>query len=199
MALKLLTLNKQTLNIMKRFSLILASLLIIVGISAQENVEVKSSRRVSTPHEIGFAAGFATGYGLSYRYWPKLVGVQFTAFPFVSDDESYISLGLTGLFELDSHDWYRFFGFVGTHLNIQEYDEEIYSSGFDLSNGYYSNLVETNRVEKKKYIIGIGPGIEFTPGGRIGINIMTGFQFQYVDKNDWGTYPTIESGIYFRF
>lgn len=183
---------------MKKFSLILVFLLIFFGAIAQESDATKGSAKVSTPHEIGFAAGFSTGYGLSYRYWPKVVGVQFTAFPFVSDDESYISLGLTSLFELDSRDWYRFFGFIGTHLNIQEYDDEVYSSGFDY-NGYYSTLVETNKVEKKKYIVGIGPGIEFTPGGRIGINIMTGFQFQYVDKNDWGTYPTIESGIYFRF
>lgn len=183
---------------MKKISFLLMFLLAISGAIAQESVETSVNKKEDTPHEIGFAAGFATGYGLSYRYWPKTVGIQLTAFPLISDNESFISLGLTGLFELDSRDWYRFFGFVGTHLNIQEYDEEIYSSGFD-NNGYYSTLEETNRIEKKKYIVGIGPGIEFTPGGRIGLNIMTGFQFQYVDSDDWGTYPTIEAGVYFRF
>lgn len=183
---------------MKRFFISIIAIVFVSGINAQESSEITTLPKESYPHEIGFAAGFSTGYGLSYRYWPKRVGIQFTAFPMISDSESYISLGLTGLVELDSRDWYRFFGFVGSHLNIQEYDENVYSSYYD-NNGYYTPVEETVRVEKKKYIVGIGPGIEFTPGGRIGLNIMTGFQFQYVDSDDWGTYPTIESGIYFRF
>ena len=184
---------------MKFFYVSLLAFILVTGVIAQEREESTPPSKENFPHEIGFAAGFSTAYGLSYRYWPKKVGVQFTAFPMISDSESYISLGLTGLVELDSRDWYRFFGFVGSHLNIQEYNDEYYYNDYDPNTGYYNSTTETVRVEKTKYIFGIGPGIEFTPGGRVGLNIMSGFQFQYVDSDDWGTYPTIETGVYFRF
>lgn len=148
--------------------------------------------RNSAPHEIGLAAGFVTGYGLSYRYWPKKIGVQLTAFPLISNDESYISAGLTGLVELDSRDWYRFFAFVGGNMNIQSYNDYYYD-------GYPYSTETMVRVEETRYTVGFGPGIEFTPGGRIGLNIMTGFQYYYENKDNWGTLPTIEGAIYFRF
>lgn len=172
--------------------LFLASIFLIEA-KAQEEQLKTDAKLPEFKQEIGFAAGFSTGYGLSYRLWPRRLGVQLTAFPMMSNKESYISVGLTGLYQLDASKRYRFFAFLGNHINFQNYDE----TNYDYSYGFSTNT--TTRVNKTLYIVGFGPGIEFTPGGRIGINIMTGFQFQYADKNDWGSYPTIETGIYFRF
>lgn len=186
---------------MKKILFVLAVLALCGQFSSAQEV-VATTKPLSnaeinkTPHEIGIAAGFVTGYGLSYRYWPKKLGVQLTAFPLISNDKSYLSLGVTGLLELDSRDWYRFFAYLGGNVNIQSYDETYYSySSYDPLNTDYTTV----SIKDKKYTVGFGPGIEFTPGGKIGFNIMTGFQFYYVDKEDWGTLPTIEGGIFFRF
>lgn len=165
------------------------------SIMAQESTATKplSNAEINnTPHEIGIAAGFVTGYGLSYRYWPKKMGVQLTAFPFVSSEESHISAGITGLMELDAKEWYRFFAYIGGNVNIESYDYYYYDT-------YPYGSQTTERIKETRYTAGFGPGIEFTPGGRIGLNIMTGFQFYYENKDNWGTLPTIEGAVFFRF
>ena len=184
---------------MKRIIIILISALILgSSIIAQEATIEKPTAYYKPKSEIGFAAGFVSGYGLSYRYWPKAFGVQLTAFPMISNKESYISVGLVGLYELDASSWYRFYMFLGGNMNFQNYEQTNYNNSYDPF-GVYLWEPTITKVKRTKYSGGFGPGIEFTPGGRIGLNIMTGFQFMYVNANDWGTAPTIEAAVYFRF
>ena len=183
---------------MKRIIFALITLITLAFSSQAQEATVEPKASYYKPKsEIGFAAGFVSGYGLSYRYWPKVVGVQLTAFPLISNTESYISVGLVGLCELDASSWYRFYAFLGGNLNFQNYEETNYD--YSYSGFGYPTTTTITKVKETKYTAGFGPGIEFTPGGRIGLNLMTGFQFMYVDANDWGTAPTIEGAVYFRF
>lgn len=187
---------------MKKISSFITILLLLCSFSYGQEATTSATKSLSnaemsnTPHEVGIAAGFVTGYGLSYRYWPQKMGIQFTAFPLISADESYFSFGANGLLELDSRKWYRFFAYLGGNVNIQSYDAYV-GSNYDPNTGNYSSYTE--RVNETRYTCGFGPGIEFTPGGKIGFNIMTGFQFYYEDSDEWGTAPSIEGGVYFRF
>jgi hypothetical protein len=68
------------------------------GIQAQENQEKRHDI-----HHVGLTAGWTTGVGLSYRYWPGKLGVQAALLPVYNsnDNEGYnfLSLGLTGLIQ----------------------------------------------------------------------------------------------------
>lgn len=164
---------------------------------------ISNLKLVNPPHEFGIASGITTGYGLSYRYWPNKVGFQLTAFPVVSNEDKNLSLGLNSLIKLDSKKWYRLYAFVGGNFNWTEnadYDE--FSDGVW---GPWELLFNLNppAEEQKKYTVGLGPGIEFTPGEHFGLNFMTGFRYSYTDfqisDDNRALSLTADFGIYFRW
>ena len=86
---------------------------------------------------MGLHAGSSTGIGLSYRYWPGKLGIQATFIPYKTDsswkdlmdvrqfyksynlharDETFISIGLTGLLSLKQYDQFKLFTYFGNHL-----------------------------------------------------------------------------------
>lgn len=182
------------------------------SISKQEEIKnqesksaktIKSNDYSQTAHEFGLASGFTTGYGLSYRYWPNKVGFQFTTFPVVSSEDKNLSIGLTSLFKLDERSWYRIFAFAGGNLNWTEnsnHDE--YFSDFSGPFVWAFNL-NAPFEEQKKFTIGAGPGVEFTPGKHFGINLMTGFRYTSIDyaysRDEKLVTLTADIAIYFRF
>lgn len=154
-------------------------------------------------HEFGLASGFTTGYGMSYRYWPKTVGFQLTTFPSVSSGKKNLSLGLTSLFQLDKQSWYRLFAFAAGNFNWTENpNHDDYYDDFVMPFVFFFNL-NAPYEEIKRYTMGFGPGIEFILGRHIGLNFMTGFRYTYTDfaisKDEKLLTLTGDIALYYKF
>jgi hypothetical protein len=67
---------------------------------------------------IGLGAGYTTGMGISYRYFPKNIGVQFNFIPLYQDyGKSYfINLGATLLLNLKENERNSFYFYWGNNL-----------------------------------------------------------------------------------
>jgi hypothetical protein len=172
---------------MKKISLFIIGTLITVGLFAQKN----DSTLVIRTQEFGIHAGATTGVGLSYRYWPKKFGIQVTMLPIKTDDQTFFSVGLTGLYSFYNSRVVRFFGYLGSNLTIDNH-KNYYDYNYDPITGEYSY----NDIEKStKCNMGFGPGFGF--GTRVRINIMAGYGF-YDIFGKFNIYPTGEVGLYFR-
>jgi hypothetical protein len=162
---------------MKRIFAFLAIALFATGLFGQQ-VEVIT---VNHPQEFGFHAGATTGIGLSYRYWPGKNGVQLTALPIKTSDEMYINVGLTALHTFHDSQYFRFFGYLGSSIVVDDYD--------------LNDNESQNSNNHAKVNVGIGPGFAF--GTRVRFNIMAGYGF-YDVTGEFNIYPTGEIGLYFR-
>ncbi|MDO9512554.1 MAG: hypothetical protein Q7J34_12395 [Bacteroidales bacterium] len=108
-------------------------------------------------HAIGAAAGFTTGYGLSYRYTPGKWGLQATFAPFADEYETQISSGLTFMYYLRKLKFVNFYLYQGNHFF---YERVNYPDYFN---------------ETKQWNNGVGMGFEFILFERVSVNLMTGF------------------------
>lgn len=156
---------------------------VVTNIETSADVQLAPKNSTYHPkHEFGVASGLTTGYGLTYKFWPKKVGFQITAFPVVSDEDKNLSVGLLSLFELDSKSWYRVFAFAGGNFNWTENSD--YDEFYDSPMEPITFLFNLNAPleEQKKITLGVGPGIEFTPGKHFGITLMTGFRYSHVNN-----------------
>lgn len=147
----------------------------------QENDQVELRK-----HEFGMHAGATTGVGLSYRFWPGKLGVQITLMPIKTDDITWISTGLSGLLTMYDSKYFRFFGYLGSHMIIV--DEE--------HDNFWDNDDDSDNDEEQQFNIGFGPGFGF--GTRARFNIMVGYGL-YDITGKFNMYPTAEMGLYFRF
>lgn len=172
---------------MKKIAVLLL-LIISVVVSNAQNAEKIATKS----HEFGFHAGFSTGVGLSYRYWPDKLGIQITALPIKSDDVTFVSVGVTGLYSIYHSQHVRFFMYLGGAYHVNHYDEE--TAYVDPYSGYYR--YEDVRVKKDQMNIGFGPGFGF--GNRVRFNLMAGYGF-YDITGKFNMLPTAEGGLYFRF
>ncbi len=135
----------------------------IMFASAQEFPESKK-------HQVGIHAGFTSGIGISYRYWPDKLGMQITFIPIKSDEKTFVSLGVTGLLTLKEKKYFKPFLYLGNHYVYTREDQE--------------------------YNIGIGPG--FSVGSIVRFNFMMGYGF-YDVLETFNTFPTMEIGVYYKF
>jgi len=169
-------------NIRKMKRIYKISVLVLIFIGTFPEIYAQD-KQPEIKYGIGAAAGFSTGYGLSFRYWPSVWGVQTTFAPYYDEYGATISYGLTGLRLIEDAGWVRFFGYVSQHLFINQY------------NDYETNERKTNITG----ITGIGPGLEFIIKQRLGINVMFGFGL-FLDNEDMlMSNLTGEAGIYYRF
>jgi hypothetical protein len=170
---------------MKIKILILSTFILITNLNAQSEYTSDSK------HEFGINAGYTTGIGFSYRYWPGLFGIQATILP-VKTDSSWVdilnvkdfygnddpelnnkkltSLGLTALLTLQEGNKCRFFSYLGNHYIIRDHSET--------------------------YNIGLGIGLAVQ--SRVSFNFMAGYA-AYDVLNSYSLLPTIEFGLYYRF
>lgn len=167
---------------MKKIFVIVVCGLIVANLVAQE----RDSTRNKWTNEFGFHAGSTTGIGLSYRYWPKKLGVQFTILPVKSPDETFVSVGLTALYSIYNSRHIHFYGYLGNTVLVNNYKRYYYFTDDD----------SYERVHSTKYNIGFGPG--FGVGTRVRFNIMLGYGF-YDVTDEFNIYPAGEMGLYFRF
>jgi hypothetical protein len=167
------------------------NLLIISLLLLYANINAQPENRYDSKHEFGLNAGFTTGVGFSYRYWPGKFGIQATVLPIKTESswtdildiqnlyEEYginvknkkmTSLGLTALLTLDEGKSCKFFSFLGNHYIIRD-DGESYN---------------------------IGLGIGFAVKAPVSFNLMAGYG-AYDILGKYSLLPTIEFGLYYRF
>ena len=137
---------------MKKISLISLSLLCLLHVSVFAQEETTGSDILKSKHELGIAAGFSTGFGISYRYFPCDFGAQLTFAPIVDGNSTLISSGLTFMYRIIETEKSKFFLYQGNHL-----------------------LYEKRRTVDKNLINSLGIGIELVINNRVGINLMGGF------------------------
>ncbi len=133
---------------------------------------------------IGAAAGFSTGYGLSFRYWPSDWGLQVTSAPYYSSDDAQISFGLTTLRTIKDDGRIKLFLYWGNHILYEKYS-------------YYYDSYYDGVHKHTTWISGIGPGFEFTLFDKVSFNLMFGVA-TYVD-GDFMLNMTGETGLYYKF
>ncbi|MBN1596836.1 MAG: hypothetical protein JW894_00940 [Bacteroidales bacterium] len=153
---------------MKVFILFFAIALCATHIYSQENDNPEPRN-----NEFGIHAGTSTGLGLSYRHWFNKPGLQITLLPIISDDYTFVSAALTGLYSFKETKYARVYGYLGNHI--------IYNS---------------DTSDPVTYNIGLGPAFSF--GSTVAFNLMFGYGM-YDILNSFNLLPTIEGGLYFKF
>lgn len=184
---------------MKSTKLIL-SFLFLSGIYynaySQDKSDAKFSR-VAT-HQFGINAGFTTGIGFAYKYFPDKFGIQvvfsglrtdtswkdimnvqeivgnFIPYNTISDNlnsisQNYASVGLTGFMRLSDRKKVKLFSYISNHLLIYNND--------------------------KLYNIGGGVGLSFKT--KISFSIMVGYQM-YDALRRQNLYPTGEISFMYQ-
>ena len=171
---------------------LIASLLVSLGLSSAFADENKVS-----DHNIGVAAGFVTGYGLSYRQWFGKNGVQVTLAPYYSNDTMEtnftMSFGAVGLRMLKEARFVNLFAYYGAHawyMNDKrlEYD------------GYYPQQTNGHWVydKQKRLFVGGGPGMDIH-FWRLSFNLMFGLAFSTDFVKSTGVSFSGETGLYYSF
>lgn len=141
---------------------------------------------------VGAAAGFSTGYGLSFRYWPGDWGIQFTTAPYYTKYDSRMSFGTTILRSVKDDDRIKLFVYAGNHILYEKW-------------GYYYDydIYTPDSSSSTTWILGAGPGFEFTILRKISFNMMFGIasytEFNKNNENDWMLNMTVETGLYYKF
>jgi CTP:phosphocholine cytidylyltransferase-like protein len=171
------------------FSIILLSIIVT---SAQEKQIKTHEKKYSKA--IGIGAGFTTGVGLSFRYFPKKYGVQLTAAPYYRDygKEAFISGGVTLLLSLAENKTNNIYAYFGNHYFYSKLNR--YNSTYDPILGYYTS---TSKSVTENFInSGIGIGMEIHAQKRITLNAMIG----YAQYNSFQTlFFTCEATLFYRF
>ncbi|MBI5539900.1 MAG: hypothetical protein HY951_07575 [Bacteroidia bacterium] len=161
---------------------------------AQEKEKEINTHEKKYSKAIGLGAGFTTGVGLSYRYFPKRYGVQVTVAPYYRDygKEAFISGGLTLLLSLEEAKSYNVYAYFGNHYFYSKLNSTY--STYDPILGY--NNYSTKTVTKNTINSGIGIGGEIHAQKRITLNLMVGYA-QYNSFED--LFFTAEAAIFYRF
>jgi hypothetical protein len=161
---------------------LLFSLLFIVSLTGTISAQSDSTHKKVFKHSLGAAAGITTGYGLSYRFWPHVVGVQLAFAPTSNYSQTKVSAGLTFLFKLVQTDKANLFLYQGNHF-------------FYYKDKYYSYWNGNHPASHYLYN-GIGMGIEFIIVKRVSFNLMGGYA-AYDNFNRFSL--TGETGLFFKF
>ncbi|MGB7566696.1 MAG: hypothetical protein WBM07_02475 [Chitinivibrionales bacterium] len=150
------------------------------------------SNKVGT-YNVGAAAGFVTGYGLSYRQWFDNNGIQLTLTPYYSKSstETYynVSFGVTGLRMIKEANYVNLFLYYGPHF-WHSYDK------YPTYN--YANSSSDTIARSTLLFLGGGPGFDFH-FWRMSFNLMFGLAFRTDFVDNSGIQFTGETGLYYSF
>lgn len=168
---------------MKKIIIVLVLSISMIGVSAQDETATKVKK-----NEFGIHAGATTGIGLSYRHWFGKLGFQLTGLPIKTENFTFISGGVSLLYNFYDAKYVRVFGYIGGHYYQDRHNDEDYN----ILTGDY----ESHKYEDSFYNFGFGPGFAF--GKEVRFNLQFGYGFYDVTES-FDMYPTGEIGIYFRF
>ncbi|MFH0948248.1 MAG: hypothetical protein V1833_04530 [Elusimicrobiota bacterium] len=170
---------------MKKLVLIVMLLYPILSYSQSEVSTQTDAGVPKYKHSIGAGAGGVTGLGLSYRRWFDNKAFQITFLPYLSKENSTISLGLTYLKKLKEGRTSDLLFYTGYHF-------------------YYDKFMDTSESISKKNIsinnnLGAGPGIEIKYGDNIVLDLMFGYAIYHNNEDGLSLNFTGETGIYYNF
>ena len=134
-------------------------------------------------HGIGAAAGFVTGYGLSYRFLTPENAWQITFAPYITSSFNVISLGFALIHTLYEADITDLFMYTGVHTL---YNDSVY----DKNNNPRTSI----RIN-----VGIGPGIRFKIFQHVIFDIMFGYAVYNEIDNPSSVNFTEEAGLFYYF
>ncbi len=128
--------------------------LINISIQAQDYANGQEKFK----HFIGVGAGFTTGYGVSYRYVPDNLGIQFNVAPYYSrNDNSTVSAGITLLDKLkESNDHRLLFYFSNSIL----YQKKYYGGSYNYI-PYYPTYIQPYTTQTSTFNTGVGLDLQF--------------------------------------
>ncbi len=179
---------------MKRRILILSSALLLV-FSANQTVYGQSENNATEEEKfkfnLGFGAGFTTGYGLAFRYMPKKFGVQANVGPYFDEDTERYSLGLTFLYNIVESRRANLYLYQGNHYYYNTYLDFIYAPK-------QPNQQEPYEVKRQESYLnsGVGLGAEIILAERLSLNFMAGYAFY---RNFRSLNLTGETAFFFKF
>jgi hypothetical protein len=177
-----------TLMVSKKL-LTLSAILLLISFSVAGQDSTKINGKQIYKYGIGGGAGFATGYGLSFRYLPKKFGGQVNFAPYKNKETERYSIGLTALYML----------IESKVSNLYLYQANHYYYNSQLTYIYDPNKVgepEQTRTTEGYFNNGLGFGIEIVIAKRIGLNLMAGYAFY---DNFKQLNVTGESALYYKF
>ncbi len=178
---------------------LLAVLFVLGGLCpAWGNSDSLASNSIKT-HNFGLAAGYISGYGLTYRHWGKSDnGYQLTLIPVgkLTETHSFFnaSIGAIGLRSLNAGQAVNFFAYYGAQYNYT-YEKDVYQSNYDQNYQYVPTYnYERLNISHKLYAGG-GLGLELH-AGNLSLNVMVGYAGNYA--RDFSTLSNWEKSLEFR-
>lgn len=156
-------------------------------IMAQDSTDLNHIEKYK--YGIGGGAGFATGYGLSFRYIPKKFGAQINFAPFKNSETERYSLGVTFLYLLQENKNTNFYLYQANHYYYN--NQTIYTY-----NPNNPGVEEKSRSTEDYFNNGLGFGIEIILAKKVGLNLMAGYAFY---DNFKQLNVTGELALYYKF
>ncbi len=163
--------------------------LFAVGVSMAEN-KVQGEKYGEYNHGVGVAAGFVTGYGLSYRKLGKKYNLQLTFAPYVQGKDTKISAGVALLKDMYRGDTSKLFFYSGLHYWYNRYTEKDEDENEVTLKGEWTD---------QWLNCGFGPGFEFNITSNIVFDLMAGYAVYLCDNEATSLNFTGETALYFYF
>lgn len=166
---------------------LLIALLLNIHVNGQDSL--KRNHLQEYKYGIGGGAGFATGYGLSFKYLPRKLGAQVNFAPFKNKETERYSVGLTAIYLLIESKISNLYLYQANHYYYNSQTVYIYDPN-------KPDLQETARRKEAYFNNGVGFGIELIIAKRIGFNLMAGYAFY---DNFSQLNVTGETALYYKF
>lgn len=149
---------------------------------------ISTNAQNETKHHIGFSYGTTTGYGLSYRFWPKKLGVQITTLPIIKSGnfqfgiKKSLNIGISGLYTLKDNKFVDLYTYLGNVITLEE---------------YYGDFPPYSTTQPR-YNIGVGLGMKFEFLQDLNFNIQYGYGLYNIASEYLYTDFTGEIGLYYQ-
>lgn len=124
---------------------LILTMLCIISISINANSQTADTTQTIKKHHIGLHQSSLGGLGLSYRYWPKKLGVQATVLPIFQQGQGhFFSAAVSVLYTLNKGKTVDLYGYWGNHfLSIKDYGPSTNALNTGLGMGFKINFTES--------------------------------------------------------
>jgi hypothetical protein len=175
---------------MERMLILKIVLILFLGNSVSYAQDTdKTESEIKFKYGIGGGAGFATGYGLSFRYIPKKFGGQVNFAPYKDKETNRYSIGVTFIYMLIEGKISNFFLYQANHYYYNS--QMIYTYDPVIPDKQYMI-----RSTERYFNNGLGFGMEIIMVKRVGLNLMAGYAFY---DNFQQLNITAETALYYKF
>lgn len=171
------------------------SILIFISLSIINFSWCQSPYETKATHSLGLHAGTTTGVGFSYRFWPDRIGIQVTGIPiFNGNKESWVSMGLSGLFLIKEHRHLNIFSYLGAHLIQDRGLKNVPTGQIDM---YGSPIYGLEDITTNYLNLGLGFGANINILKELSLSIQTGYGLYNISDQIGGN-MIFETGLYYH-